>query len=413
MAETFPHTGRSRAEIEAALASMHAGDADWRGGRVPLYVFGATAEVAEIGRDAFMAYFTENALGAKRAFTSLKRMEEAVVAMCLDLFHGPAGSVGNMTSGGTESIVMAVKACRDWSRARRGDPAHRGNLVLPVTAHPAFDKAARLMDLEVRRVPVAADLRADPAAMAAAMDEDTILLVGSVPCFPYGVVDPLPALSELALSRGVWLHVDACVGGYFAPFARALGRPIPEFDFALPGVASLSADLHKFGFCPKPASTVFYRDAGRAAAQVFDLDVWPNGRFTTATLVGTRPGGAVAAAWAVLTFLGREGYMAIAERMLAMRDAYVAGIEAIPGLRLHSPPDLSILAFGTPEKDMNSVANGMQARGWVPGMTREPPGLHLMMSLLHEPARPAYLRDLAAAVAEAAPARGAAVRAVY
>ncbi|MBN8889541.1 MAG: aspartate aminotransferase family protein, partial [Rhodospirillales bacterium] len=308
MAETFPHTGRSRAEIEAALASMHAGDADWRGGRVPLYVFGATAEVAEIGRDAFMAYFTENALGAKRAFTSLKRMEEAVVAMCLDLFHGPAGSVGNMTSGGTESIVMAVKACRDWSRARRGDPAHRGNLVLPVTAHPAFDKAARLMDLEVRRVPVAADLRADPAAMAAAMDEDTILLVGSVPCFPYGVVDPLPALSELALSRGVWLHVDACVGGYFAPFARALGRPIPEFDFALPGVASLSADLHKFGFCPKPASTVFYRSAELQASQEFVFDAWPSGRFATQTLVGTRPAGAVAAAWAVLRHLGRDGY---------------------------------------------------------------------------------------------------------
>ena len=333
--------------------------------------------------------------------------------MCLDLFHAPAAAAGNMTSGGTESVVMAVKACRDYSRARRGDAAHRGNLVLPETAHPAFDKAALMMDLPVRRIPVRADLRADVAAMAAAMDADTILIVGSVPCFPYGVVDPLPELSELALSRGVWLHVDACVGGYFAPFARDLGRPIPSFDFALAGVASLSADLHKFGFCPKPASTVFYRDAERAAAQTFDLDVWPNGRFATSTLVGTRPGGGVAGAWAVLNFLGREGYCAIAERLLAMRDAYVAGIEGIAGMRVFGAPDLSILSFGAAGRDMNSVAAGMSARGWIPGMVRKPPGLHLMMSLLHEPVRERYVADLGEAVAGATTVQARAVDAVY
>jgi len=233
-----------------------------------------------------------------------------------------------------------------------------------------------------------------------------------VPCFPYGVVDPVPALSDLALSRDLWLHVDACVGGYFAPFARELGRPIPQFDFALPGVMSLSADLHKFGFTPKPASTVLYRDADRFAAQGFDLNVWPNGRFATATIVGTRPGGGVAGAWAVLTYLGREGYLALAERLLAMKDAYVAGIEAIGGMRMFGRPDLSIIAFGDPALDMGSVASGMQARLWVPGLVQDPPGLHMMMSLLHEPARPRYLQDLEAAVREAKPV-GAAVRAVY
>ncbi|MCC6720104.1 MAG: aspartate aminotransferase family protein [Acetobacteraceae bacterium] len=410
---TFPEHGQPADRIAALMDQMKAGDADWRGGRVPLYVFGATPGVAEVGRDAFNAFFSENALGAKRAFSSLKRMEEEVIAMALDLFHGPEGSTGNMTSGGTESIVMAIKACRDFNRAARGDARHRGNLVLPVTAHPAFEKGASLMDLEVRRTPVGADLRADPAAMEAAMDADTIMIVGSTPCFPYGVVDPIPALSELALRRGVWLHVDACVGGYFAPFARALGRPIPAFDFANPGVMSLSADLHKFGFCPKPASTVFYRDAARHAAQTLDLDVWPNGRFATNTLVGTRPGGGVAAAWAVLNFLGRDGYMQIAERLLAMRDAYVAGIEAIPGMRVFGKPDLSILAFGHPGRDADSIAAGMSARGWIPGMVRTPPGLHLMMSLLHEPARPAFLADLAGAVAEAKPATGKQASAVY
>jgi glutamate/tyrosine decarboxylase-like PLP-dependent enzyme len=409
----FPDRGTARDAILTELERLAAGDTDWRGGRVPLYMFGSTDAVAGIGRDAFMAFFSENALGARRAFPSLRRMEEEVVAMALDLFSGPEGATGRMTSGGTESIVLAVKACRDSARARRGDPAHRGNLVLPETAHPAFDKAAAMMDLPVRRVPVGGDLRADPVAMGAAMDADTILLVGSVPCFPYGVVDPIPALAELAARRGVWLHVDACVGGYFAPFARALGRPIPAFDFANPGVASLSADLHKFGFCPKPASTLFFRDEAGAAAGGIDLDVWPNGRFATGTLVGTRPGGAVASAWAVLRFLGREGYMAIAERLLAMADGYVAGINAIPGMRVFGAPDLSILAFGADGRDMEAVAAGMARRGWVPGLVRRPPGLHLMRSLLHEPARAAYLADLAAATGEAPARRNAEVAASY
>lgn len=410
---SFPAQGRARPEVFAALAEMKAVDADWRGGRVPLFVFGATSDVAEVGRDAFMAYFTENALGAKRAFSSLKRMEEEVVAMTLDLFHAPLEASGHMTSGGTESIVLAVKASRDWARLHRGDRVHRGNLVLPITAHPAFDKAAALMDLTVRRVPVGRDLRADPQAMAGAIDADTILIIGSVPCFPYGVVDPIAELSKLAQDRGVWLHVDACVGGYFAPFARDLGRPIPDFDFTLPGVASLSADLHKFGFCPKPASTLLFRSPGHTAGAGFDLDVWPNGRFATATLVGTRPGGGVAGAWAVLTYLGRAGYVALAQRLLAMRDAYVAGIGAIPGMRVFGQPELSILAFGAAERDMVEVAAGMERRGWVPGLVRQPPGLHLMMSLLHEPVRERYLADLAEATAAARQNANVPTAAVY
>jgi glutamate/tyrosine decarboxylase-like PLP-dependent enzyme len=391
----FPAAGAPAGTIETALAEAARGDADWRGGRVPLFVFGATPEVAQVGRSAFNAYFTENALGARRAFGSLLRMEQEVTAMCLDLFQAPSGAVGTMTTGGTESIVLAVKNCRDWQRVRRGDPTHRGNLVLPASAHPAFEKAAALMDLPVQRVRLRPDLRADPVAMAAAIDADTIMIVGSVPCFPYGVVDPLPALSELALARDVWLHVDACVGGFVAPFARDLGAPVPPFDFSLPGVVSLSADLHKFGFCPKPASIVLYRAAAHASG--FDFNVWPSGRFATATLVGTRPGGAVAAAWAVLKFLGRDGYTAIARRLLAMREAYAAGIAAIPGMAIYGAPDLSIVAFGKADSDMKAIAAGMAERGWVPGMVHEPPGLHLMLSLLHEPVCEQYLADLASA----------------
>ncbi len=402
----FPEHGQARTDITAALARMQEGDADWRHGRVPLYVFGSLPEVAEVGRDAFMTFFTENALGGRRAFKSIARMEQEVIEMALDLFHGPDGTTGSMTSGGTESILLAVKAARDFARGRRGGVLVRGNLVLPETAHPAFDKAAVLMDLEVRRITVGADLRADVAGMAAAADGETMLIVGSAPCFPYGVFDPILELSELACTRGLWLHVDACVGGYIAPFVRDIGRAIPDFDFTLPGVASLSADLHKFGFCPKPASTVLFRDAARAEAAVFDLEVWPSGRFRTGTLVGTRPGGAVAGAWAVLRYLGRDGYRAVAARLMAMRDAYVAGIEAIPGMRVFGHPELTILAFGKPDLDIQAVAREMEMRGWVPGMVRRPPGLHMMASLLHEGAREDYLRDLKAVVAAAGKAVG-------
>ena len=409
MTVKFEDAGRTRATVMAALETMRDGDVDWRAGRAPLYVFSATDEVADVGKEAFNAYFSENALGARRAFPSLLRMEREVIAMGLDLFHGPTESAGNMTSGGTESIVMAVKACRDWSRSTRGDPRHRGNLVLPASAHPAFDKAAAMMDLETRRVVLAPGYVADPAAMAAAIDADTIMIVGSVPCFSYGTIDPIAALSDLAVRTGVWLHVDACVGGWMAPFAADIGRPIPDFDFALPGVRSISADLHKFGFTPKPASTIFYRAAELQAHQEFIFDTWPSGRFATQTLVGTRAGGAVAAAWAVLRFLGRAGYRAIAADLMTMRDAYLDGLRAIPGMAIRGAPDLANIAFGCDDVDIGEVATAMAERGWLPGMVKTPPSLHLMLSLHHRDAREAYLRDLAASLAAVRAAAGARV----
>jgi glutamate/tyrosine decarboxylase-like PLP-dependent enzyme len=396
----FDDAGRPRAEVMAELETMRDGDADWRNGRVPLYVFSGPPEVSDIGQAAFNAFFSENALGAKRAFPSLARMEREVIGMGLDLFHAPDGAAGNMTSGGTESIIMAVKACRDWSRAARGDRRFRGTILAPETAHPAFDKAAALMDLAVRRVPVGADCRADVPAMAAAIDGETMMLVGSAPCFPFGVIDPLAALSDLAVKNGLWLHSDACVGGWMAPFATELGRAVPRFDLGLPGVMSLSADLHKYGFCPKPASAVFYASAELQGFQEMVFDVWPSGRFATQTLVGTRAGGAVAASWALLRHLGREGYRRIAAELLAMRDAYIEGLTAIPGMVVRGAPELGIIAFGCDDIDMGAVATLLAARGWVPGLVRQPSSLHMMMSLHHAQSRAAYVADVAACVAE-------------
>lgn len=398
MRKSLPAQGRSHDAVLSALRGFKEGDADWEHGRVPLFVFKADEAVYEMGKAAFFEYFTENALGGRRAFPSVKRMEDEVVAMALSLFEAPDDAQGFMTTGGTESIIQAMQTCRDWSRKQRKDPRHRGNIVGADSLHPAFDKGARLMDVEVRRAPVGADFRADPAAMEALIDDDTIMIVGSAPCFPYGVIDPIQELGALAERRGVWLHVDACVGGYVAPFVRMIGRPIPDFDFRVPAVKSISADLHKFGFCPKPASTVFYRTPELAEHHAFDFSNWPNGRFATATIVGTRPAGGVAAAWAVFNFLGIDGYKKIATDLMGFVDAYRAGIAEVGGLKVLGDPHLSIVAYGSDEFDVFRVAEIMGEKGWTPGLVQRPKAIHRMMSLIHQPSLDEYLSDLRAAV---------------
>lgn len=398
MRKTLPTAGRSQAAILDDMRAMKRSDSDWQHGRVPLFVFKATDELYEMGRSAFFEFFSENALGGRRAFPSVKRMEDEVVEMALGLFNAPDDGQGFMSTGGTESIVQAMQTCRDWTRKQRKQPNLRGNIVTATSVHPGFNKGGRLMDIEVRRAPVAADFRADPAAIEALIDDETIMIVGSAPCFPYGCIDPIAELGALAEQRGLWLHVDACVGGYFAPFAKMIGRDIPDFDFSVPGVSSISADLHKFGFAPKPASTVFYRNADKAQHHSFDFADWPNGRFTTPTIIGTRPAGGVAAAWATFEFLGLEGYKRIARDLMAFVDAYKDGIRDIRGLRILGNPHLSIVAYGSDEFDIFRVAEVMQAKGWLPGLVQQPKAIHRMMSMIHAPALEEYLTDVRAAV---------------
>ncbi|HJU23938.1 MAG TPA: aminotransferase class V-fold PLP-dependent enzyme [Casimicrobiaceae bacterium] len=400
MRTKLPPTGLEREAIFTRMNALCEGDADWRRGRVPLYVFKGDEHAAAVGRDAFIRFFDENGLGGKRAFHGLKRMEDEVIEIGLSLFRAPQSGIGYFTTGGTESIIAVVKACRDFARRRLADRERRGNIVLPYSAHPAFTKAAILMDLITRRIPVGADWRADVAAMAQAIDDDTLMIVGSAPCFPYGVIDPIQELGRIAEQRNLWLHVDACVGGYLAPFVAKAGYAIPDFDFSVAGVTSLSADLHKFGFCPKPASTIFYRSPEQAACQPFEVDEWPAGRFATATLVGTRPGGAIAGAWATLHAMGERGYVETAARLMKVVESYREGIEDV-GFSILGEPELTILAFTCAECDMQRVSDGMARRGWVPGVVRNPPGMHLMLSMLHAPARDQYVGDLARSLEDA------------
>ena len=400
MRKSLPAHGSPWSVLEPTMEAMTKSDIDWRNGRSPMYVFYTTDSVYEVATKAFMKYFTENGLGNAKAFLGVGQMERDILDMGLSLFHAPETGVGTMSTGGTESLLLAVKTCRDWTRAHRPG-VKRPNIVAPMSVHPAFDKAAHLMDIEVRRTPLAADCRADPGAMAAAIDDQTMMLVGSAPCFPHGVIDPIEALSDLGLQRDLWLHVDACVGGYLAPFARKLGYPVPPFDFGLPGVWSMSADLHKFGHCPKPASTVFYRNPELHAFQKFDNAEWSGGRMITQTYVGTRPGGAIAAAWAVMNHLGEAGYLEISRRLLEMSKAYVDGINAISGLKVVGDPHLSIVSYQSTDASVPiaAVADKLRENGWLIGMTRAPSAIVTMLSLLHEPVREEYLGDLRQAVA--------------
>ena len=386
----LPKQGIAWDQLEHELRDAGRGDADWRGGRVPMFIHYAGEDVLQVAKQAYAMYFSENGLGP-RAFGSLARFESEVVAMGLGLLHGGPGARGAMTTGGTESIFLAVKCARDKARAQ----GRKGTLsmVLPVSAHPAFDKAAHCMEIEVVRVPLGAGFLADPAAMEAAITPHTILLVGSAPAFPHGVVDPIAEIAAVAQRHGLWMHVDACVGGYFVPFARMLGARVPDFDFAVPGVTSISADLHKYGYTAKGASTLFFAHEEDFVRMGWYFDNWPRGQYFTHSLVGTRAGGAIAAAWAVMRFLGEDGYLRITQRVLATRVHLQQGAQAL-GLPVLGDPQLSILAYGSPERDMAAVGQGMTAKGWTVGHVRDPDGLHHMLNLTHEPVADLYLQHL-------------------
>jgi glutamate/tyrosine decarboxylase-like PLP-dependent enzyme len=398
MMHEMPTQGRDWPDLRTEMIERGTGDAKWRDGKTAVYVFNAGEDVSAVQKEAYALYMSENGLGPL-AFPSLKQMEDEVVGMGLNLLHAPEGAKGTITSGGTDSITMAVKAARDFARSERGLTG-TANLVAPYSAHPAFDKAARLMDIEVRRIPVGNDLLSDVSAMSDAADDQTIMLVGSAPSFPYGLIDHIEALGDLAVRRNLWLHVDACVGGYIAPFVRMNGADIPPFDFEVPGVASMSADLHKYGYCAKGASTVLFRSEALHQHMVFDCADWPGGRMITPTLAGTRPGGAISAAWAVMNYLGVNGYRQKHGLVTEARTAIEEGVRAL-GFQVLGEPKLGIVAFTHKEADVFTVYRNMYRKGWFTSLTTEPPALHLMLSPFHNEVVDVYLEDLRASLNEA------------
>jgi glutamate/tyrosine decarboxylase-like PLP-dependent enzyme len=275
-----------------------------------------------------------------------------------------------------------------------------GNIVTADTAHPAFAKACHYLGLEHRRAPVGADLRADPVAMAALVDDRTVLVVGSAPCYPFGVIDPIPELAALASDRGTLMHTDACLGGWLLPWWERLGEPMAPWDFRVDGVTSLSADVHKYGYTFKGASLILYKDPAMVRHQWFFYDEWPGGLYGSVTTAGTRPAAPIAGAWAAINYLGSDGYLAKARRVLDATRLFRDGIDAIDGIEVRGEPDMSVFEFGAApgsSVDIGGVGDVMDQRGW--NLDRQQGGLHVMVSPYHHNIAEQFVADLAHAVA--------------
>lgn len=379
----IPDRGRSRDEVFATLEAYRADDLPWRDGRTWAYVYDPGPEAEEVVKRAFTMYLTENGLDPT-AFPSALRLENEVVAMAIAHLRGDARAVGNFTSGGTESIILAVKTARDWARAHRPE-IRQPELLLPETAHAAFHKAAHYLDVRVRSV--ACDPRtfkADPAAMRAAIGPDTIQMVGSAVSYAHGVVDPIRELGEIAAEHGILLHVDGCMGGFLLPYFRRLGASVPAFELDVPGVTSISMDFHKYAFAAKGASVIIHRDAELRRHQLYACADWSGYTVINPTVQSTKSVGPVAAAWAVLNFIGDDGYLEIARQVLDATRRIADGIARIPGLRVLGEPEMNLLAFTSDEVGVFHIVDEMRVRRWFiqPQLSRgtSPANIHLSIN---------------------------------
>lgn len=402
-------TGSPIDEVLAELEAKRGRDVDWRAGRAFGMVYNGGPGVHAVAEAAASLYLHENALNTK-AFPSLGEIQSEVVRWTADLLHGPPSAAGFMTSGGTESILCGVLAARERGAKQRG--IARPHMVVAESAHAAFHKAAHLFGLTLTKTPVKPDWTADVAAMAAAVTPDTVLVVGSAPQYPQGVVDDIPAIAQLAAQAGANCHVDACMGGFVLPFAELLGRPVPPWDFRVEGVSSISADVHKLGYAPKGASVILYRDKALRAYQTFMFDDWLGGFYASPNLQGTRSGLPMAAAWAVMRHLGIEGYRELTRATLANADALRAGIAAIPGIRVLGDGRFHLVAMAAdpnaePPVDMFALGDALLARGWFHDRQGPPDSLHSTVSNSNTGVIEAYLADLADCVAEVSGRRAA------
>jgi sphinganine-1-phosphate aldolase len=411
----FPHTpipliGLDRSEVMARLLAMKEGDQDWRGGRVFSLVYSAGDEVHELLQDALSLYSAENGLNVL-AFPSIGTMQHDIVTNTATLLGADepssgGGVEGYLTSGGTESLLQAVKTARDVARQERG--IMHPQVVVAESAHAAFNKAADYFDVELLRVPVGPDYRVDIDAMADACTDATIMVVGSAPTYPHGVVDPIADIAALAQERGILCHVDACMGGFLLPFLAQLGRFSEPFDFRLPGVTSMSADVHKYGYASKGVSVILYRTHELARHQVFATSDWLGGFYASTAMAGTRPAGPVAAGWAALMHIGLEGYLELTRTAHDAARELRAGIESIDGVEVRGDPPTTVMAFGAadPEAlDIFAVGEKLAAQGWYLDRQNRPDSLHATVHAGSAATVPYLVRDLRRAVKTTGSAR--------
>jgi glutamate/tyrosine decarboxylase-like PLP-dependent enzyme len=386
------------------LRALQGADLPVHGGRTLAYVYDSgDPEVDRVAREAVAAYAASNALDPT-AFPSLLQMENELVGFACRLLDAPDTAVGTVTSGGTESILLAVQGARD----SRPDVT-RPRMVLPSTAHAAFHKAAHYFGVEAVLVPVGSDFRADARAMAAAIDDDTVLVVASAPSYAHGVVDPVTEIAAAAAARGVRCHVDACIGGWVLPYAARLGRDVPGWTFAVEGVTSISVDTHKYAYAPKGTSLLLHRDPGLRRPQFFASAAWPGYTMLNATTQSTRSGGPIAGTWAVVEHIGDSGYVELADRAFAAVDAIVACIEREAALRLVVAPDSTLVTLATDDSlDPFTLTDELVSRGWYVqpqlSFSGDGPSIHLSVSAGTLP----HVEELASALTESVAAAQAA-----
>ncbi|KAL8138148.1 hypothetical protein V2J09_004149 [Rumex salicifolius] len=330
-------------------------------------------------------------------FQSIVRFEGEVVAMTSALLgskeKASGGQIcGNMTSGGTESILLAVKTSRDYMKAKRG--ITRPEMIIAESAHSAYDKAAQYFNIKLRRVPVNKEFQADAKAIRRCINKNTVLIVGSAPGFPHGIIDPIEELAALASSFGVCLHVDLCLGGFVLPFARKLGYPVPSFDFSVQGVTSISVDVHKYGLAPKGTSVVLYRNREIRKHQFIAVTEWTGGMYVSPTIAGSRPGSLIAGAWAAMMSVGEEGYLENTRQIMETSKKIQEGIKGIPELLIIGKPDMTIVAFGSDSVDIFEVNDLLSLKGWHLNALQRPNSLHICVTLQHVNMADDFLKDL-------------------
>lgn len=396
-AGSLPEQGIPAEEIDRLLDEAKRADVDETHGRLTMYSLQGSAEVQDVIQKAWGKFFYYNALFGQ---PSVVKMETEVVHWTAQMMGGGPEARAFFTSGGTESVYSGVKAARDEARTTMPHIAEP-ELVIPDTAHAAFNKAGEILGVKVIRVRTGADRVAGPDLIAPALTANTIMIGGSAPNWPYATFDDFVGLGKLALEKGLWLHSDACLGGFLSFFLRELGEEIPPFDLTVPGVRSLSVDLHKYGYAAKPASVVVFRDDASACHQAFVFDDWAEGLYPTFTFAGSRPAGAVAAAWAAMRFLGREGYLMLARRIMEVKGRLRGGIDAIEGLQC-CPAWGSILLYGSEGFDIRAIARHLIDKGHYVMGTEERDGSTRLMHLTLDPVDDAWIDAYLADVREAA-----------
>jgi sphinganine-1-phosphate aldolase len=396
---SIPKTGRAVEDIYQEMEAIKSSDYKWDKGRVFCLTYPVDDHHHEFLKESYGKFISENFLNPM-AFQSLKKMEREVVRMSLNLMHGDEKSVGTMTSGGTESILMAVKAARDLARKKR-PWILKPELLVADSAHVAFEKACKYFGIKYVPVKVASDYRADVKAMKKAIGVNTIMVVGSAPQYPQGVIDPIEELAAICFKKNIPFHVDACVGGFMLPWLEKLGVNIPRWDFRIPGVTSISADLHKYGFAAKGASVVLYRSMKYMKHQFFITTDWMGGIYASPNMPGTRPGGAIAAAWGTLQKLGENGYLEQAKKTIGVANYLKEQINSIPELEVLGNPLATLFSFRSIDKtvDIYALADYLTEKGWWFDRQQWPASIHLTVMPAHNDSKEDFINDIKEGIA--------------